>query len=54
MPICGVVSSVMNTSTWIHVQLYSLHSKYSKNVEMSIVSAITHQLSAVYVDVFQW
>jgi len=54
MPICGVRSSVMNTSSWIHGQLHSLHSKYSKKVEMSIINAITHQLPAVYVGVIQW
>jgi hypothetical protein len=54
MPVCGVGSSVMNTSIWIHGQLYSLQSKYSKKVEIPIINAITHQLPAVYVDVVQW
>ncbi|XP_050065965.1 uncharacterized protein LOC126555042 [Aphis gossypii] len=54
MPICGVGSSVMNTSSWIYGQVHSLHFKYSKKVEMSIINAITHQLPAVYVDVSQW
>jgi len=54
MPVSGIGSSSVNISSWIWGKVHSRQSTYSKQTDMFVINAITHQLPVAHIDVSTW
>jgi len=54
MTVSGIGSSSVTISSWIWGKVHSRQSTYSKQIEMFVIKAITHQLPAEQIDVSTW
>jgi len=54
MPVSGIGSSSVNISSWMWGKVHSCQSTYSKQIEMFVIKAITHQLPVEQIDVSTW
>lgn len=53
-PVSGIGSSSVNISSWIWGKVHSRQSTYSKQTDMFVINAITHQLPVAHIDASTW